>query len=75
MSSTLCLISKSDFYVSDHLTGHFNHLLYCARSIAREKNYNFVWVSDSKIFVKKSRDCPVILIKNLDDLKKLGQNQ
>lgn len=65
---------KCDYYVSDHLTKHFNGLLCGARSFAREMRYEFVWVSDSKIFIKRNRDSPVTVVNSLEDLKRLRQS-
>lgn len=60
-----------DFYVSDHLSKHFNHLFFCAKNFARENNFSFVWVKDSQIYLKKDRDGSPFLVKNLKDLMRL----
>lgn len=60
-----------DYYVSDQLTKHFSHLFYCAKTYAREHKFNYVWHSNSKIFLKKNFNSAVFTVKNFSDLKNL----
>lgn len=60
-----------DYYACDHLTKQLNNLFIAAKLKARVKNYNFVWVSDSRIFMKKNNTSPIIPITTTEDLNKV----
>lgn len=58
-------------FVNDHLTPQ-NKLLYRqVRITAKENNFKFVWLNDSKIFVRKSETSKPILINSNEDLSKI----
>lgn len=40
-------------YINDHLTPYYKKLLYEAKKLKTEKDFKYVWVSNSKIFVRK----------------------
>lgn len=63
--------SVVNYYACDHLSKNLNNLFNAAKSTATTKNYNYVWVSESKILVKKCNNSPVITIKTLEDLNKI----
>lgn len=58
-------------YVNDHLTKENKQLLSKTKKIAVEKNYNYVWVQNSKILTRKNDTSPIIAIKNDSDLPKM----
>ncbi|XP_060802965.1 uncharacterized protein LOC132902341 [Amyelois transitella] len=61
----------SPIFISDHLTPQ-NKLLYKqVRTIAKEKLYKYVWLSDCKIFVRKSDTSHAILVSRESDLIKI----
>lgn len=54
-----------------HLT-HTNKILYKnTRDKTKAKNYQFTWIRDGKIFVRKDILSPKIFIKNGDDLQRI----
>lgn len=63
---------KVNYYASDHLTKYFNDLFNNAKQLAHNAKYSYVWVSNSKIFAKKSNASPLIPITNHEDLKKIN---
>lgn len=63
--------SKKPVYVTEHLSPA-NKLLHAAtRSLAKEKNYEFVWVKNGRIFIRKDQKDSAKLVKNMDFLKTL----
>ncbi|XP_049886801.1 uncharacterized protein LOC126381350 [Pectinophora gossypiella] len=61
----------SQIFVNDHLTVQNKMLLTDAKKIAKEHNYEYVWVKNSKIFARKNSSSKVIAIKGLKDLDKI----
>lgn len=62
---------SSRFFIAEHLTLKNKILFSKARQIAKEKNYKFVWVKNSCIFVRKSEESKVIQLRSKNDLEKL----
>lgn len=60
-----------NFYVNDHLTQRNKTLLSKARSLAKEKNFQYIWVKHCKIMARKSDTSPIFFIKCENDLKKI----
>lgn len=59
------------FYVNDHLTQHNKNLLSKARSLAKENNFQYIWVKHCKIMARKSDTSPIFFIKTEKDLAKI----
>ncbi|XP_063384735.1 uncharacterized protein LOC134670846 [Cydia fagiglandana] len=73
---TLCpldlgLEGTGRIYVNDHLTVRNKILLSKTKKLAQEHEYEFKWVKNSKIFVRKNTSSQVIAIKNEKDLLKI----
>lgn len=62
---------KGNIYINDHLTPHNKKLLTKARSIAREKNFQYIWVRNCKIMARKNNDSKIIAIRSQMDLVKI----
>ncbi|KAL0849998.1 hypothetical protein ABMA28_011909 [Loxostege sticticalis] len=58
-------------YINDHLTKHNKQLLSKAKTLAREHNFNYVWVQNSRILTRKSETSPIIPINSESDLQKI----
>ncbi|CAG9093145.1 unnamed protein product [Plutella xylostella] len=58
-------------YVNDHLTVYNKSLLTKAKSIAKEKNFQYIWVKHCKIMARKSPTSPPFIVKNELDLLKI----
>lgn len=58
-------------YVNDHLTVQNKILLKKAKELKKDKDFDFVWVKNCKIFARKNQESKVILIKNEKDLLKM----
>ncbi|CAG9137647.1 unnamed protein product [Plutella xylostella] len=58
-------------YVNDHLSPMYKNLLTRAKSLAKEKNYKYVWVKFAKIHMRKSDTTHVITINSANDLNKI----
>lgn len=63
--------TKSNVYISEHLSLECKKLFREARKAGKEKDFKFVWVKRGNIFVKKNESSMPILIKNMDCLKTL----
>ncbi|CAH2088084.1 unnamed protein product [Euphydryas editha] len=63
---------RSAIYVAEHLTRENKSLHAATRSRARELGYKYVWVRDSRIFVRKNEQSNFIHINNIDALNKLS---
>ncbi|KAJ2939063.1 hypothetical protein O0L34_g10252 [Tuta absoluta] len=58
-------------FVNDHLTVHNKILLKKAKALKTEKDFQFVWVKNCKIFARKNTESKVINIKMESDLLKM----
>ena len=65
------LRGTNKIYVNDHLTIQNKLLLSKAKSLKKEKEFEFVWVKNSKIFARKNPQSKIIIIKNEKDLLKM----
>lgn len=63
--------AKTPVYVSEHLSPYFKALHARTRQVAREKSYQFVWIRNGHIFVRKNDKSPAKQIKSYDTLNKL----
>lgn len=63
--------SSEKFYVNDHLTQRNKTLLNKARSLAKEKNFKYIWVKHCKIMARKSDSSHSFFIRNENDLMKI----
>ncbi|KAL4714417.1 hypothetical protein ACJJTC_017712 [Scirpophaga incertulas] len=50
-------------FLSEHLTARASRLHYLARDLAKSKGYKFCWTAYGKVYVRKSEQSPIILIK------------
>lgn len=58
-------------FVNDHLTVQNKNLLSKAKTLAKESNFQFIWVKHCKIMARKSPTSPILTIKTEKDLTKL----
>ncbi|CAK1585893.1 unnamed protein product [Parnassius mnemosyne] len=63
---------KTAVYVVEHLTRENKHLHAATRSKAKELGYKFVWVRDSKIYMRKDEQSGHIYVKDIALLNKLS---
>ncbi|CAI6354401.1 unnamed protein product [Macrosiphum euphorbiae] len=64
-------LPDSKVYVNSHLTKSRRLLLGSVKSLAKEKNYKYVWVSGTNILVRKDDNARVFRIHDENDLNKL----
>lgn len=69
--SNLNFSSAASFYVNDHLTQANKILLGKARALAKEKNFQYIWVKHCKIMARRSDTAPIFFIKGENDLLKI----
>lgn len=62
---------KTRVFVHDHLTSYNKKLLFDTKKFAAEKKFDFVWVKDAKIFIKRNTKTNPIRISSFSDLEKL----
>lgn len=70
-ASHLGLKQNTPIYVSDHLTPLANRLFFLARDLVKSNIFKYCWSSNGKIFVKKTDDTPIILIKSESQVHQL----
>ncbi|XP_059060198.1 uncharacterized protein LOC131853348 [Achroia grisella] len=58
-------------FINDHLAPHNKQLYGRARKLGREYDYKFIWLNDSRIFVRKNETSKAILILSENDLTKI----
>ncbi|CAH2089930.1 unnamed protein product [Euphydryas editha] len=63
--------AKTPVYVSEHLSPYLKALHARTRHVAREKSYEFVWIRNGHIFVRKNDKSPATQIKTYEALNKL----
>lgn len=63
--------NTGNFYLNDHLTPRNKGILSKAKTLAKEKNFQYIWVKHCKIMARKSDTSPIIFIRDENDLKKI----
>lgn len=58
-------------FVNDHLAPQNKQLYSQARKIGREMGYKYIWLSDCKIFLRKTDNSKVLHISCVDDISKI----
>lgn len=58
-------------YVNESLSPSRRRLLFMAREAKKDKNYQFLWVRNGKIFLRKEEKSAVKTVRNHEDLSKL----
>ncbi|XP_063378554.1 uncharacterized protein LOC134665509 [Cydia fagiglandana] len=58
-------------YVNDHLTVKNKILLNKTKAVAKEKNFQYVWVKHGKIHVRKTDSSPVLQVRTEEELSRL----
>lgn len=66
-----CTNGPSRIYVNEHLTPFYKNLHKKTREYASSKGYQFVWIRNCKIFVRKNDNSASIFIQSHMDLAKL----
>ncbi|CAH0406991.1 unnamed protein product [Chilo suppressalis] len=56
-------------FVSENLTPKTSRLHFLARDLAKSKGYKFVWTSYGKIYIRRSEQSPIIMIKTEQQIK------
>ncbi|XP_063894402.1 uncharacterized protein LOC135117900 [Helicoverpa armigera] len=59
-------------FVNDHLSVEYKKLLSKTKTIAKEKNYEFIWVKHGKIHVLKNTNSKVLIVRKESDLNKIA---
>ncbi|CAB3243681.1 unnamed protein product [Arctia plantaginis] len=65
------LEGTSRIYINDHLTVQNKLLLNKAKKLAKEYDFEFIWVKNCKIFARKNQMSKSFVIKNDKDLSKI----
>lgn len=58
-------------YINEHLTVTNKDLLYKARNLVRERGFQYLWVRNGHILVRRKDGAPPLRINCADDLKKI----
>lgn len=65
--------ADTPIYISEQLTSKGARLYFLARDLAKTKSYKFCWTSFGRVYVRKTTDSPVILIRNEAQVHNLMQ--
>lgn len=71
-ATSLGISGDNRIFVNDHLTLKNKTLLNKTKTLAKERNFAFVWVKGCKIFVRKNTTSPVLYINSDTDLKRIN---
>lgn len=71
IAADLGYAGRQKIFVNDHLSPKYKQLLSKAKTAAKDRNFQYVWVKHSKIFVRMCDTSPVLNIKNEKDLAKI----
>lgn len=66
--------TSTPIYINESLCSSNKKLLYNVKLFAKNNNYKFVWVRDGNIQIRKNERSRFIIIKDLDTLNELDQN-
>lgn len=58
-------------FLSEHLTAKGSRLHYLARDLAKTRGYKFCWTAYGKVYLRKSEQAPIILIKSENQVHSL----
>ncbi|XP_047511708.1 uncharacterized protein LOC125054076 [Pieris napi] len=74
-SSTTCtnlgLNGNHKIFINDHLTPKNKDLLNKARKVAKDHNFQYIWVKRAVIHIRKDNTSPIIYIRNVKDISKI----
>lgn len=62
---------KTPIYISETMTPTTKQLHYLSREIKRKYNFKFCWVSNGRVFLKKSEDQPAVLVKSTEKIEEI----
>lgn len=63
--------NRQSIFVSEHLTVANKKLHAATRATAKEKGFEYVWIRNGRILIRKNNDSPPLIVKNEDHLKSL----
>lgn len=72
LPSELGLQGRSNIYVNDHLTIQNKTLLTNAKKLGKEQGFQYTWVKNARIFLRKNDSSPIITIRTPKDLSKIS---
>lgn len=64
----------NNLYINEHLTPFYKKLWQQTLTKKKEVKFEYAWIKNSKIFVKKTEDSTPIIIKNYTDLQDLDRH-
>ncbi|CAG4965827.1 unnamed protein product [Colias eurytheme] len=65
----------SPVYVSEQLTAKAARLYFLARDLSKSKDYKFCWTAFGRIYVRKTDNSPILIIKNESKIQTLMQDK
>ncbi|KAJ8707824.1 hypothetical protein PYW07_011501 [Mythimna separata] len=60
-------------FVAEQLTAQSRKLFYLARNFTRDHKYDYCWISNGRILMKKSRESPYIVIRSEAQLRQMSE--
>lgn len=58
-------------FVNESLSPFFKNLLFQAKTVAKDKGYEYCWFRKNKVYVKKGSNAAAIALSEVEDLKKI----
>ena len=73
--STLDLGYSDDnnIYISESLTEANRKLFKLCLKAKKDLRFDFIWTRNGRIFMRKDKEAPAVLIKSIDELQELRQ--
>lgn len=64
-------LTTSQIYIGEELSPYHKEILWKAKQIAKEKNYQFVWFKHGKVMLRKEQQAKIKYIRHIDDLVRI----
>jgi len=64
-------LTLSPIFIGEELSQYHKEILWKAKQIAKDKNYQYVWYKQGKVMLRKQQHDKIIYIKHLDDMVKI----
>ena len=63
--------SRSPIFISEHYSDKVKKMFFLARELKKAQNYKFCWISNGRVFIRKSEGEPHILLRSENHIREL----
>lgn len=61
--------APANLFFNEHLTAKNKDLFIKSKLLGKQKDFKFIWAKNGKVFMRKSKNSKILLIKSVDDLQ------